>query len=76
MLSQVNGIDYAALSRASSVSAEAGIPDWAVYAKLNLSEQLSLDGFYQFAFTPMSIPVAVHFIPLAITYSRAAISSP
>lgn len=56
MLSQVNGIDYAALSRASSVSAEAGIPDWAVYAKLNLSEQLSLDGFYQFAFTPNVYP--------------------
>jgi hypothetical protein len=56
MLSQVNGIDYAALSRASSVAAEAGIPDWAVYAKLNLSEQLSLDAFYQFAFAPNVYP--------------------
>ena len=56
MLSQVNATDYAALSRASSVAAEAGIPDWAVYSKLNLSERLSLDAFYQFAFAPNVYP--------------------
>lgn len=56
VLSQVNATDYAALSRASSVSAEAGIPDWALYGKLDLNERLSLDGFYQFAFAPNVYP--------------------
>ncbi|QBJ78945.1 DUF1302 domain-containing protein [Aquitalea sp. USM4] len=56
MLSQVNATDYAALSRASSVAAETGIPDWAVYGKLNLSERLTLDAFYQFAFAPNVYP--------------------
>ncbi len=55
-LQQVNAVDYAALSRSSSIAEEAGIPALSLYGKLDLTPKLSVDGFYQFNFQPNAYP--------------------
>ncbi|MCX7206894.1 MAG: DUF1302 family protein [Proteobacteria bacterium] len=55
-IQQVNALDFASLRRGNPLPETMSIPVPALYAKLKMNEQLSLDAYYQFDFLPNAYP--------------------
>ncbi|AZN38018.1 DUF1302 domain-containing protein [Iodobacter ciconiae] len=55
-IQQVNALDFASLRRGNPQPETMSIPVPALYARLKMDEQLSLDAYYQFDFLPNAYP--------------------
>ncbi len=60
-IQQVNALDFNALGRAGTIPEMANVPAPALYAKLEATPRLTLDGYYQFKFEPNAYPACGTF---------------